>query len=109
VLLRCKVKRDRLERQLEPAPNANHGISMAHAAGDSTRAPARLRVEIQEYPQNLAAGGAISPLALERFDLVAARLELDHAHRACQDHASRSTLQRLLNAVRRHRELTGGH
>jgi hypothetical protein len=76
---------------------------MAHAAGDSTRANARSRVENRQYPQNLAAGGAVTPLALERFDLVAARCELECAHRAFQRHASRSTLQRLLDAIRRHR------
>ena len=81
---------------------------MAHAAGDSTRANVRSRVGFSEYPQNLAAGGAITPLALERFDLVAARSELECAHRAFQRHPSRSTLQRLLNAIRRHHELMGG-
>jgi hypothetical protein len=82
---------------------------MAHAAGDSTRATVESRLENSEYPQNLAAGGAITPPALERFDLVAARCELECAHRAFQRYASRSTLQRLLNAIRGHRELTGGH
>jgi hypothetical protein len=81
---------------------------MSSAAGDSTRANTRSRVENRQYPQNLAAGGAITPLALERFDLLATRCELDQAHRAFQRHASRSTLQRLLNAIRCHRELTRG-
>jgi hypothetical protein len=47
----------------------------------------------------------ITPLAFERFDLAAARCELDCAHRAFQRHASRSALQRLLKAIRVHREL----
>lgn len=81
---------------------------MAHAAGYPTRASVPSHAEIQEYPQNLAAGGKVTPLAFEHFDLVAARCELDCAHRAFQRHASRATLQRLLNAIRRHRELTGG-
>jgi len=50
----------------------------------------------------------MTPLAFERFDLAAARCELDRAHRVFQCHPSRSTLQRLLNAIRRHRELRGG-
>ena len=81
---------------------------MAHAAGDSTRANVRSRVGFSEYPQNLAAGAVITPLALERFDLVAARCGFDCAHWAFQKHRSRSTFQRLLDAIRRHRELTGG-
>jgi hypothetical protein len=78
---------------------------MGHAAADSSPATVESRVRNLEFPQNFA---AITPLALVRFDLVAARLELNTAHRAFQNHASRSTLQRLLNAIRRHRELTGG-
>ena len=85
---------------------------MAHAAADSSRGIARSRVEISEYPQNLAAGGGITPLALERFDLVAVRFELDCAHGEFQRHPSRSTLQPLqhqFNAIRAYCELTGGH
>jgi hypothetical protein len=81
---------------------------MAHAAGNSTRASARSRVGFSEYPQDLAAGGVITLLAFERFDLVAARCELECAHRAFQRQTSRLTLQRLLNAIRRHPELTRG-
>jgi hypothetical protein len=44
-----------------------------------------------------------------RFDLVAARFELDCAHRAFQRHPPRPTLQHLFNATRACRELTGGH
>jgi hypothetical protein len=80
---------------------------MAHAAGDPTRATALSHAEIQEYPHNLAAGGAITPLALERFDLVAARCGFDCAHWAFHLRPCRSTLQRVLNAIGRHRELMG--
>jgi hypothetical protein len=82
---------------------------MAHAAGDSTRAPARLRVEIHEYPHNLEADGALTPLALERFDLVAVRYELECAHRAFQERASRSTPSTSVQCYSCLRELTGGH
>ena len=58
--------------------------------------------------QSDAAGRETTPLAFERFDLAAARCELDCAHRVFQCHPSRSTLQRLLNAIRRHREQRGG-
>ena len=81
---------------------------MTHAAGDSTRATVESRVGFPKYPQHVSAGGAITPLALERFDLVAARCGFDCAHWAFQKHRSRSTFQRLLHAIRRHRELTGG-
>jgi hypothetical protein len=84
-------------------------MSMAHAAAHSSRATARSRVGFSEYPQTVAAGAAITPLALERFDLVAARCELDCAHRAFQRRASRSTVQHLFNAIRAYCELTGGH
>jgi hypothetical protein len=43
-----------------------------------------------------------------RFDLVAARLELNTAHRAFQRHPSPSTVQHLCNAIRAYRELNGG-
>ena len=81
---------------------------MAHAAGNPTRAAALSHAEIPERTANLKAGGALTPLAFERFDLAAARCELDCAHRFFQCHPSRSTLQRLLNAIRRHRELREG-
>jgi hypothetical protein len=55
----------------------------------------------------LKAGGTITPLAFERFDLMAARCELDCAHRAFQRQAPRATHARLLNVIHRHRELTG--
>ena len=55
-----------------------------------------------------AAGRETTPLAFERFDLAAARCGLDCAHRVFQCHPSRSTLQRLLNTIRRHREQRGG-
>jgi hypothetical protein len=81
---------------------------MAHAAGNLTRAAALSHAESPERTANLKAGGMITPLAFERFDLVAARCELDCAHRAFQRHASRSSHQRLHNAIHRHRQLTGG-
>jgi hypothetical protein len=81
---------------------------MSSAAADSSRANARSRVESRQYPKNLVAGREISPLTFERFDLAAAPCELDCAHRVFQRHPSRSTLQRLLNAICRHRELTRG-
>jgi hypothetical protein len=81
---------------------------MAHAAGDSTRAAVLSHAESPECTGNLKAGGTITPLALERFDLAAARCELEGAHRVLQRHPTRSTLQRLLDAVRRHRELARG-
>jgi hypothetical protein len=81
---------------------------MAHAAGNPTRAAALSHAEIQERTANLKAGGTLTSLAFERFDLAAAQCELDCAHRVFQCHPSRSTLQRLLNAIRRHRELRGG-
>jgi hypothetical protein len=64
---------------------------MTHAARDSTRANARPRVGFSEYPQNLAAGGAITPLALERFDWSRPRCALSEAHAAFLRHLSRST------------------
>ena len=81
---------------------------MAHAAGNPIRAATLSLAESLERTANLKAGGAMTPLAFERFDLAAARCELDRAHRVFQCHPSRSTLQRLLNAIRRHRELRGG-
>ena len=81
---------------------------MAHAAGNPTRAATLSHAESLERTANLKAGGVMTPLAFERFDLAAARCELDCAHRVFQCHPSRSTLQRLLNAIRRHRELRGG-
>jgi hypothetical protein len=81
---------------------------MAHAASDSTRAPARLRVGIQEHPQNLAAGGAITLLALERFDLVGARCELNAAHRAFLLHSCALTHQRFTRALRLYRTIIEG-
>ena len=81
---------------------------MAHAAGDRTRAAALSHAENLERTVNLKAGGTITPLAFKRFDLTAARCELDCAHRAFQRHPSCFTLQRLLNAICRHRELTRG-
>ena len=78
---------------------------MSSAAVTLPRAIARAR---PEYTANSLAGGGTTPLASERFDLVAPRCELNCAHRAFQRHPSRSTLQRQLNAIRRHRELTGG-
>ena len=81
---------------------------MAHAAGNPTRAAALSHAESPERTANLKAGGMITPLAFERFDLVAARCELDCAHRALQRHPSCSTPQCLLDAICRHRELTRG-
>jgi hypothetical protein len=78
---------------------------MSSAAVTLPRAIARAR---PEYTANSSAGGEVTPLALGRFNLVAARRELDCAHRAFQRHPSRSTLQRLLHAICRHRELIGG-
>ena len=81
---------------------------MAHAAGNPTRAAALSHAEMPERTANLKAGGALTPLAFERFDLAAPRCELDCAHRVFQCHPSPSILQRLLNAIRRHRDLRGG-
>jgi hypothetical protein len=64
---------------------------MAYAAGNPTRAAALSHADSAERPKNAQAGGAITPLAFERFDLVAARCELDCAHRVFQCHPSRST------------------
>jgi hypothetical protein len=81
---------------------------MAHAAGNPTRAATLSHAENLERTANLKAGGALTPLAFERFDLAAARCELDCAHRVFQCHPSRSTLQCLLDAIRHHRELRAG-
>jgi hypothetical protein len=56
-------------------------MSMAHAAGDCTRAIARSRVEISEHPQNVTAGGGITSRAFEHFNLVAVWWGLNCAHR----------------------------
>jgi hypothetical protein len=78
------------------------------AVGDPTRAFACVGVEISEHPQNLAAGWVLTPLAFERFDLVAARCELDRAHRAFSVHPCALTHQRLTRALRRYRALIDG-
>jgi hypothetical protein len=50
----------------------------------------------------------MAALALEQFDLVAARYALSEAHAAFVRHLSHSTLRCLLHAIRRHRERIGG-
>jgi hypothetical protein len=68
---------------------------MASGAANSSRATVESRVAFLEY-SNLAAGGAITPLALERFDLVAVRFELECAHWAFQQHPSVSSARSTL-------------
>jgi hypothetical protein len=81
---------------------------MAHAAGNSTRASVQSHADSTERPKNLQAGGPLCPLAFERFDLVAARCELDCAHRAFRTRSSHCTAHRFFEALRRYRELVGG-
>ena len=59
---------------------------MASATCDPTRAATLSHAESLERTANLKAGGAMTPLAFERFDLAAARCELDRAHRVFQCH-----------------------
>jgi hypothetical protein len=71
--------------------------------GIGERVPAR--VEMPEHPGNCQVGGPLCPLAFERFDLVAARCELDCAHRAFRTRPSHYTAHRFFKALRRHRAL----
>src|SRR5215469_972032 len=64
-------------------------MSMAHAAGDCTRAIARSRVEISEHPQNVTAGGDITSRTFQHSDLVAAWCELNCAHQVFYPSACR--------------------
>jgi hypothetical protein len=80
---------------------------MAHARDKRIPAAIRPHAENQEHLPNVSAGWVLTPLVFERFDLVAARCELNCAHRAFRLRRCRFTYRRLLQAIRRHRALIG--
>jgi hypothetical protein len=73
---------------------------MAHAAGNPTRANARLHPESRVRTKNVEAGGALVLPVSPHFDLVisAARVELGLASSQFAHHQNRCSQQRLMRA-----------